>query len=176
MPESSLVAGAAPQSEAGNGTSSFNYYVDAISKLATNGSAREHDNARARSKMDAIVAGLANFSTSESGEVLLDTDNGSRNGAAEDGPGGDRDLERSFRGGGNFMLLLEDFGEYFYNFNGTTGATATGEGGGAVGGLNAIEGGVYSNFSSNYDSLANCSLANSTCGVPPVESKWQMKF
>lgn len=53
------------------------------------------------------------------------------------------------------MLLLEDFGEYFYNFNGTSDASGGGSGSGV---------GAYGNFSGIYDPLANCSLANTTCG------------
>jgi hypothetical protein len=46
----------------------------------------------------------------------------------------------SYESGSNFMLLLEDFGEYFYNYNGSD----------------------YNSTISIYQ--ANCSLANSTCG------------
>lgn len=45
----------------------------------------------------------------------------------------------SYESGSNFMLLLEDFGEYFYNYNG-------------------------SDYNSSTIYQANCSLANSTCG------------
>jgi hypothetical protein len=46
----------------------------------------------------------------------------------------------SYESGSNFMLLLEDFGEYFYNYNG-------------------------SDFNSSISIYqANCSLTNSTCG------------
>lgn len=46
----------------------------------------------------------------------------------------------SYESGSNFMLLLEDFGEYFYNYNG-------------------------SDFNSTINIYqANCSLTNSTCG------------
>lgn len=46
----------------------------------------------------------------------------------------------SYESGSNFMLLLEDFGEYFYNYNG-------------------------SDFNSSISIYqANCSLSNSTCG------------
>lgn len=46
----------------------------------------------------------------------------------------------SYESGSNFMLLLEDFGEYFYNYNGSD----------------------YNSTISIYQ--ANCSLTNSTCG------------
>lgn len=37
----------------------------------------------------------------------------------EDGGGGDPNAAKASVEGGNFMLLFEDFGEYFYNYNGT---------------------------------------------------------
>lgn len=46
----------------------------------------------------------------------------------------------SYESGSNFMLLLEDFGEYFYNYNGSD----------------------FNSTISIYQ--ANCSLTNSTCG------------
>lgn len=46
----------------------------------------------------------------------------------------------SYESGSNFMLLLEDFGEYFYNYNGSD----------------------FNSTISIYQS--NCSLTNSTCG------------
>lgn len=46
----------------------------------------------------------------------------------------------SYESGSNFMLLLEDFGEYFYNYNGSD----------------------YNSTISIYQ--ANCSLTNSSCG------------
>jgi hypothetical protein len=46
----------------------------------------------------------------------------------------------SYESGSNFMLLLEDFGEYFYNYNGSD----------------------FNSTISIYQ--ANCSLSNSTCG------------
>lgn len=46
----------------------------------------------------------------------------------------------SYEGGSNFMLLLEDFGEYFYNYNGS--------------GFNET---TYIGYQTN------CSLVNSTC-------------
>lgn len=169
-----------------NRTSLYNHYVDTVTGLATNNSSSSHlattvtgaDGVLERSrkvvatKMEAIVSSLANFtSTSESSELLLDTDNGSRNmgggGSVGGGGGGDasdRDVELNFRGGSNFMLLLEDFGEYFYNFNGTSDAS----GGGVGGGGDA----AYSNFNGSYDLQTNCSLANSTCGVEALPSKW----
>lgn len=57
--------------------------------------------------------------------------------------------ERGEPGGSNFMLLLEDFGEYFYNYNGTGPPNDTlGLGG------------------TSTDFPINCTVANSTCDVP----------
>lgn len=53
----------------------------------------------------------------------------------------------SYESGSNFMLLLEDFGEYFYNYNGSD----------------------YNSTISIYQ--ANCSLTNSSC-VEVVERKY----
>lgn len=49
----------------------------------------------------------------------------------------------SYETGSNFMLLLEDFGEYFYNYNGT-GTSGT-------------------NASAGYEFQTNCSVSNSSC-------------
>lgn len=157
----------------------YNQYVDTVSNLASNipspsSSSLNYDNrssgvgsgavglgGRVATKMEAIVSSLANFSTSESSELLLDTDNGSRNGGADGSVGKDatdRDMELNFRASNNFMLLYDKFGEYFYNFNGTTDASGGGMGEGPG------VGGAYGNFS-NYDPQVNCSLANTTCGA-----------
>lgn len=71
---------------------------------------------------------------------------GGGGGSTTVGPGGDdRD-----RGGSNFMLLLEDFGEYFYNYNGTGPPNDTlGLGGGTSAGF-----------------PINCTVANTTCDLP----------
>lgn len=50
----------------------------------------------------------------------------------------------SYETGSNFMLLLEDFGEYFYNYNGS--------------------GTVATNNTSGYEYPTNCSFSNSSCG------------
>lgn len=47
----------------------------------------------------------------------------------------------SYETGSNFMLLLEDFGEYFYNYNGTG----------------------ITNTSAGYEFQTNCSVSNSSC-------------
>lgn len=107
-----------------------------------------------RSTAGVISSSLANFSTSESSESLLD--NRSRN-LGEDSS--IRDVQIQFSN--DFSLLLEDFSEFFYNFNGTAGGGAAPGSSGAYGG----------NFSSNYDFPSNCSLVNSTCGAP-IESKY----
>lgn len=48
----------------------------------------------------------------------------------------------SYETGSNFMLLLEDFGEYFYNYNGT---------------------GLIGSNSTGYEFQTNCSISNSSC-------------
>lgn len=48
-----------------------------------------------------------------------------------------------FETGSNFMLLLEDFGEYFYNYNGS--------------------GNIANNNSVGFEFQTNCSIPNSTC-------------
>ncbi|XP_055691785.1 dopamine D2-like receptor isoform X2 [Lutzomyia longipalpis] len=62
--------------------------------------------------------------------------------------------EQSFDTGTNFMLLLEEFGEYFYNYNGTE-----------------DDANNSSNFTgTDFDFSLNCSLLNSTCApTTPVE-------
>lgn len=67
------------------------------------------------------------------------------------------------------MLVLEDFGEYFYNFNATS--DVPGGIGGGGGGLNFV-GDAYGNFSGNYDFTSNCSLTNSTCGAVTESKCW----
>lgn len=58
-------------------------------------------------------------------------------------------VKQNYEAGSNFMLLLEDFGEYFYNYNGSNG----------IGGIS----GNGSNGITAFDSQTNCSIANSTC-------------
>lgn len=48
-----------------------------------------------------------------------------------------------YESGSNFMLLLEDFGEYFYNYNGS--------------------GTIGNNSSVGFEFQTNCSITNSTC-------------
>lgn len=55
-------------------------------------------------------------------------------------------VKSNFEAGSNFMLLLEDFGEYFYNYNNSGGGT-----------------GINSNSSVGFEFQTNCSIANSTC-------------
>lgn len=159
----------------------YNHYVDTFSNVTTTtaGSvspssilSHQHRNASemaarsSRTNTFAIASSLANFTTSESSEVLFDTDNGSRNSGG--GELSDKDDERSFRGGSNFMVVLEDFGEYFYNFNATNGVP-----GGVGGGLNFV-GSAYGNLSGDYNSSSNCSLtnSNSTCGAVGESKLW----
>ncbi|XP_062563629.1 dopamine D2-like receptor [Armigeres subalbatus] len=70
--------------------------------------------------------------------------NETRLGGAAVGSGGERQP-----GGSNFMLLLEDFGEYFYNYNGTGPPNDT-----------LGLGGTSTGFP------INCTITNSTCNVP----------
>lgn len=67
-----------------------------------------------------------------------------------DGAGGNG--LRNYEPGSNFMLLLEDFGEFFYNYNNLTQSASN---------ATVDEYGTYS----------NCSVGNSTCGNV-VESKY----
>lgn len=65
-------------------------------------------------------------------------------------------VKQNYEAGSNFMLLLEDFGEYFYNYNGS----------------NDVGGGISSNGSNSntgFESQTNCSIANSTCADNPGE-------
>lgn len=65
-------------------------------------------------------------------------------------------VKQNYEAGSNFMLLLEDFGEYFYNYNGS----------------NGVGGGISSNGSNGntgFESQTNCSIANSTCADNPGE-------
>lgn len=78
-----------------------------------------------------------------SGDNLVDTDDAtglyyqlSSNASDSDRAG--------YEPGSNFMLLFEDFGEYFYNFNGSVT--------------------TVNSTSDEYDFHTNCSLGNSTCG------------
>lgn len=63
-------------------------------------------------------------------------------------------VKQNYEAGSNFMLLLEDFGEYFYNYNGS----------------NGVGSGISSNGSNSntgFESQTNCSIANSTCADNP---------
>lgn len=66
-----------------------------------------------------------------------------------EGSRNDTRVGRGEPGGSNFMLLLEDFGEYFYNYNGTGPPNDT-----------LGLGGTSAGFP------INCTVANSTCDVP----------
>lgn len=52
-------------------------------------------------------------------------------------------VKSGYETGSNFMLLLEDFGEYFYNYNGS--------------------GNIGNNNSVGFEFQTNCSITNSTC-------------
>lgn len=55
---------------------------------------------------------------------------------------------RSYESGSNFMLLMEDFSAYFYNYNGSVGTGI---------------GTTSSTFNQSFELQSNCSLINSTC-------------
>lgn len=57
----------------------------------------------------------------------------------------------NYDGGSNFMLLMEDFSAYFYNYNGSVGN-----------GIGTTGSTLNTNTSIGFD-LQNCSIANSTC-------------
>ncbi|XP_037039796.1 dopamine D2-like receptor isoform X2 [Bradysia coprophila] len=57
--------------------------------------------------------------------------------------GSNNSAKPGFETGSNFMLLLEDFGEYFYNYNGS--------------------GNTGNNNSVGFEFQTNCSITNSTC-------------
>lgn len=55
-------------------------------------------------------------------------------------------------GGSNFMLLMEDFSAYFYNYNGSVGS-----------GIGTTGSTANVNSSLGYELQNNCSIANATC-------------
>lgn len=57
----------------------------------------------------------------------------------------------NYDSGSNFMLLMEDFSAYFYNYNGSVGS-----------GIGTTGSTLNTNTSIAFD-LQNCSIANSTC-------------
>lgn len=59
----------------------------------------------------------------------------------------------NYDGGSNFMLLMEDFSAYFYNYNGSVGS-----GIGTTGSTANVNG-----SSMGYELQNNCSIANATC-------------
>lgn len=91
---------------------------------------------------------------------------------ADDGSAGGSDDEQAklnYDTGSNFMLLLEDFGEYFYSGTNGTDAAATAAGG-AADAAGALSNGTL------FDYVVNCTLQqleNGTiaCG-PPEESEY----
>lgn len=58
----------------------------------------------------------------------------------------------NYDGGSNFMLLMEDFSAYFYNYNGSVGS-----GIGTTGSTANVNGSI------GYELQNNCSIANATC-------------
>lgn len=61
---------------------------------------------------------------------------------------------RNFDSGSNFMLLMEDFSAYFYNYNGSVGTGI---------GTTSTTFNNYNNNNTGFDLQYNCSLINSTC-------------
>lgn len=58
----------------------------------------------------------------------------------------------NYDGGSNFMLLMEDFSAYFYNYNGSVGS-----------GIGTTGSTINLNGSIGFDLQNNCSIANATC-------------
>lgn len=58
----------------------------------------------------------------------------------------------NYDGGSNFMLLMEDFSAYFYNYNGSVGS-----------GIGTTGSTINANGSIGFELQNNCSIANSTC-------------
>lgn len=62
----------------------------------------------------------------------------------DDGANTNDSARQAFDTGSSFMLLLEDFGEYFYNYNGTANNASSNNG--------------------SFEYQSNCSSGNATCG------------
>lgn len=58
----------------------------------------------------------------------------------------------NYDSGSNFMLLMEDFSAYFYNYNGSVGS-----------GIGTTGSTINANSSIGFELQPNCSIANSTC-------------
>lgn len=63
-------------------------------------------------------------------------------------------VKPNYESGSNFMLLMEDFSAYFYNYNGSVG-TGIGTTGPTT---------INVNNTTGFEFQANCSIANGTCG------------
>lgn len=61
-------------------------------------------------------------------------------------------VKPGYESGSNFMLLMEDFGEYFYNYNGS--------------------GNIGNNSSVGFDFQSNCSISNATCVTEATSGKF----
>lgn len=119
----------------GNDSSSFNYMDNVGTINGNNGSAGSNSS-----------SAYVNSNNSQTFQYLIDVGaHNSNNNNVNDS------AKQTFDTGSSFMLLLEDFGEYFYNYNGSAG--------------NASSNNVTFEFPSN------CSSANSTC-LTEDSGKW----
>lgn len=121
----------------GNNSSPYNNYMDNIGALnGNNGSAGSNSS-----------SAYVNSNNSQTFQYLIDVGahNNNINNNVNDS------AKQTFDTGSSFMLLLEDFGEYFYNYNGSA------------------------NVSSNnvtFEFPTNCSSANSTCPTEDSGKLW----
>lgn len=109
----------------GNDTAGYNY-MDGAGSAGTNGSGAGNNSAY-----------TLNVNNNQSFQYLVDAGSHINDSA-----------KQTFDTGSSFMLLLEDFGEYFYNYNGSIGN------------------GSANNVSFEYQPN-NCSSTNSTCTEEP---------
>lgn len=116
----------------GNDSTSFNY-MDGTGLASGNGSGITNNSAYA-----------LNVNNNQSFQYLVDVGTHINDSA-----------KQPFDTGSSFMLLLEDFGEYFYNYNGSAG--------------NGSVNNISFEFQPN-----NCSTTNSTCNDEP--GKLNLKF
>lgn len=115
----------------GNETNGYNSYMDGIGSGGGNGTGAGNNSA----------AYTLNVNNNQSFQYLVDV-----------GAHINDSAKQPFDTGSSFMLLLEDFGEYFYNYNGSIG--------------NGSANNVSFEFQPN-----NCSSTNSTCTEEPGKLK-----
>lgn len=80
-----------------------------------------------------------------------------------DTPTNNTGIKANYETGSNFMLLMEDFNAYFYNYNGSVGV-----GIGTTGSTNINQTG--------FELQTNCSIANSTCNETIGEFSFHFYF